>query len=753
MSKDFLTGLVQIRNGEERTEGSARGLEVVRQKRTVLDDAIKNNNKKLPRISDKSYYKPSRISRISQVERPQKTQYIVLDSHAINEIADMGNTQRRKFLSRLSDGERRKVLRALNAVKVRDDLDNGELERRDLNRKIEVQDLYVINDLLTKYAYSRKDDELRMLESYKEILNENDPQESAVIDIINKVIDNELDLTADEEELNVLYDFLEDNEFETESLQTALTIAFGDTIDEDNGIVGDEQPDDNLDIDGGGDLDVDGGLDGDENEDDTPDLNINLGDSRKPQHRPLKRVSDNKKHFPRPEHRIERKRVEDTAKESFDDVEALIIDDAYDLADDMLNGRVMNVSDSMNDIVERYTERCGERVRVKDCMDRAFAHSVTEISMQKSAHTQKVKDDIIDQIDERLGDESGDGGGDGKTLLESLGSALEAFANGDNTELQALADLTVDDINPEEGSIDEGLGDDGLGDNELGDDGLDNNGGGLDGDGLDMEINTESGEGDENDEDENDEDDDENGEHKVNKLKLNLHDSETNAVLLAKMLVKGDKRANVIIDALKNEVPILKKYNFKISDSELVEEQIDPVDVVEPLLSREEFHSVYQTPSYVGEMAKESNPAECLSAAAVNYGDLSPVIQVECENGTVQNWIPIMGSSEKVAEQLNAEGADVEKIISDNCVPADDYYAAAAKTNNLGVVDSKFYKRKLSDECWVCDDVPEFIKDEGVECGATFAQEGLTTMPMEIPSGSVLIYGTKYNYYNKRKNK
>lgn len=753
MSKDFLTGLVQIRNGETRTESSARGLEVVRQKRTVLDDAITNNKKtELPRVSDKSYYKPSRISRISQVERPQKTQYIVLDSRAIDEIAEMGNAQRRKFLSRLSDGERRKVLRALNAVRVRDDLENGEVERRDLNRQLEPQDLYVINDLLTKYAYSRKDDELRMLESYKDILNDSDPQEAAVLDIINKVIDNELDMTADEEELNILYDFLEDNKFETESLQTALTIAFGDTIDENgDGVVGDEPEDelgDDLDIDGGeldggDDLDIEGDELGGEPEDETPDLNINLGDSQRRQPRPtVKRVADNRKTIQRPEHRVERKRVEDTAKESFEDVEALIIDDAYDLADDMLNGRAMNVSDSMNEIVERYTKRCGERVRVKDCMDRAFAHSVQEISLEKSAHVQKVKDDIIDQIDEQLGDESGESG-DGKTLLESLGSALEAFANGDTSELQALADLSVDDINPEEESIDEDFEGGELGDEELD----------IEGDGLETDIETESGKGDElgdkDDEESEDEDEDEDDEDKkVDKIKLNLHDS---AVMLAKWLVAKDKRANKIIDTLKDELPILKKYNFKISDSELVEEEFEPVEVIEPLLSREEFHSVYQTPPYVGEMAKESNPVECLSATAVNYGDLSPVIQVECENGTVQNWIPIMGSSENIAEQLNVEGANVEKIISDNCVPADDYYTAAAKTNNLGIIDSKFYKRKLSDECWVCDDVPEFIKDEGVEGGAMFAQEGLTTMPKVVPSGSVLIYGTKYNYYNKSK--
>ena len=758
MSDKFLTGLLKIRNGEDRTESSARGLEVVRQKRTVLDDAITNNKKTtLPRVGDKSYYKPSRISRISQVERPNKTQYIVLDSRAIDEIAEMGSTQRRKFLSRLSDGERRKVLRALNTVRVRDDLDNGELERRDLNRKVEIQDLYVINNLLTKYAYSRKDDELRMLESYKDILNDSDPQEAAVLDIINKVIDNDLDLTADEEELNILYDFLEDNKFETESLQTALTIAFGDTIDEgSNGVVGeesdDELGDEDLDIEGGDELGDEGGDELDDelgDEGGIPDLKMDLGDSRRREPRQMKRVADNRKTIQRPERRIERKRVEDTAKESFDDVEALIIDDAYDLADDMLNGRAMNLSDSMNDIVERYTKRCGERVRVKDCMDRAFAHSVQEISLERSAHVQKVKDDIIDQIDERLGGESGEGDG-GKTLLESLGSALEAFAQGDTSELEALSELSVDDINPDEETIDSDLEGDETGDEENIDIDLDSD------EDFDMELDTESGLGDElgdgdeeSEEDEEDEDEEDDGkEHKVNKLKLNLHDS---AVLLAKLLVKGDKRANKVIDAMKDRLPILKKYNFKISDSELVEEEFEPVEVVEPLLSREEFHSVYQTPPYVGEMAKESNPVECLSATAVNYGDLSPVIQVECENGTVQNWIPIMGSSENIAEQLNVEGANVEKIISDNCVPADDYYSAAAKTNNLGIIDSKFYKRKLSDECWVCDDVPEFIKDEGVEGGAMFAQEGLTTMPKVVPSGSVLIYGTKYNYYNKSK--
>lgn len=727
---DFLTGLVKIRNGENRNESSASGLEVIQKNRTILDDAISSNRKtSLPRISDRTQYlKPSRISRITQSERPQKTKYIVLDSKAIDEIADMSNSQRRTFLSRLSDGERRKVLRAL---KVRDDLEDGELQRRDLNRGLEVQDLYVINDLLTKYAYSRKDDELRMLESYKDILNENDPQEEAVIEVINKVIDNTLDLEADAETLGVVYDLLEDNEFETESLETALTIGFGDTLSggEDD-VLGDESSDGNLDL---GNEDTEDNTDNEDSESDSDDLELNLGDSIRRRPIESRHVADYRKPTERLSHKVITKKVKDEAKESFDDIEALIIDDAYMLAEDMLNGKTVNISDSMNMIVEHYTKRCGESVRVKDCMDRAFTHSVQEISSTKFSDAQKVKDDIIDQIDERLGQDSGEEDAN-KTILESLGSALEAYANGDTSELEALSELSVDDINPEEESIEA--------DTELGDAGDNME---LDTEGTDNEdIFNEEGE---DNEEENNEDEDED-EEKPDKIKLNLHDS---AIKLASMLLNKDKRANKFIDSLKNEVPALKKYNFKISDSELVEEEIEPAEVFEPLLNREEFHSVYQAPAYVGELAKESIPIECLSVASVNYGDLSPVIQVECENGTVQNWIPIMGSSEKVAELLSAEGAEVEKIISDNCVPADDYYTAAAKTNNLGVIDSKFYKRKLSDECWVCDEKPDFIKDDGVEAGATFAQEGLTTMPKAVPSGSVLIYGTKYNYYNKSK--
>lgn len=739
---DFLTGLVKIRNGENRNGSSVSGLEVIQKNHTILDDAISSNRKtSLPRVSDRTQYlKPSRISRISQSERPQKTKYIVLDSKAIDEIAELSNSQRRTFLSRLSDSERRKVLRAL---KVRDDLEDGELQRRDLNRGLEVQDLYVINDLLTKYAYSRKDDELRMLESYKDILNENDPQEEAVIEVINKVIDNSLDLEADAETLGIVYDLLEDNEFETESLETALTIGFGDTLSEgEDDVLGDESSEDDLDLgDEGGEDDLDLGdentednVDNEDSESNGDDLELNLGDSVRCRRIENRRVTDYRKPVERLSHTITKK-VKDEAKELFDDIEALIIDDAYMLAEDMLNGKAMNISDSMNRIIERYTKRCGEPVRVKDCVDRAFTHSVQEISNMKFSDAQKVKDDIIDQIDERLGGESEEDDTN-KTILESLGSALEAYANGDTSELEALSELSVDDINPEEESIEA--------DTELGDEGNDME---LDTEGTDNEdiFNEE----DEESEEENDEDEDEDEEN-PDKIKLNFHDS---AIKLASMLLNKDKRANKLIDSLKNEVPALKKYNFKISDSELIEEEIEPAEVYEPLLNREEFHSVYQAPAYVGELAKESTPIECLSVASVNYGDLSPVIQVECENGTIQNWIPIMGSSENIAEQLNVEGAQVEKIISDNCVPADDYYSAAAKTNNLGIIDSKFYKRKLSDESWICDEVPEFIKDCGAEAGATFAQEGLTTMPMEIPSGNVLIYGTKYNFYNKNKKK
>ena len=270
-----LSRLVKVHNGESLTAiADAKGLRVTpRENGTVLDDAIRNGErtrKTISRIPDN--YKPSRLANISsrQQSPTSKTKYIVLDSRAINEIADMSNAQRRNFLSRLSDSERRKVLRAL---RVNDGLEDGNVKRRDLNRSLEPQDLYVINDLLTKYAYSRKDDELRMLETYKDILDENDGQELAVLNLINKVIDGDLDLDADNDMINDVFNFLEDNGFETASLETSLNTAFGDTAPENEDIVGEEE---------GGDEDLDLDL-GEDGGDDNIDLDLGAEEEEEPE--------------------------------------------------------------------------------------------------------------------------------------------------------------------------------------------------------------------------------------------------------------------------------------------------------------------------------------------------------------------------------------------------------------------------------------------------------------------------------------
>ena len=148
-----------------------------------------------------------------------------------------------------------------------------------------------------------------------------------------------------------------------------------------------------------------------------------------------------------------------------------------------------------------------------------------------------------------------------------------------------------------------------------------------------------------------------------------------------------------------------------VSNFKEEEEYVQPeFDVVEPILTREEFQSTYDYPVYVGEMAKETNPCACINPTAVNYGETNPIIQVEC-NGVVQNWMPITGSNEKVVEELEKEGVDVAKTITDNCVPIEDYYTAAAKTNNLGLIDDRFYKRKMSDNAWVCDGIADCVAD------------------------------------------
>lgn len=723
MSKgDFLAGLVKIRDGvynERNTNVS--GYQVTKRTGTILDDAITDKDKigERMKIRDRNLQtrKVSRIQSISRQQPTSKTKYVVLDSRAIDEISEMSNSQRRNFLSHLSDSDRRRVLRA---IRVKDDLDDGEVKRRDINRELEPQDLYVINDLLTKFAYSRKDDELKMLESYKDLLDETDGQEMAVLTLINKVIDGDLDMDADADVINDVCTFLEDNGFETESLEASLEAGFGGTMGTEDDIVGEDESEDDLDLgedkgleeegdDLGGeednlDLDLEGG--GEEGEE--GDNKLGLGDSAKPKQTLRERVADSKK------------RVADTKKKelkTFESVESDIIDDSYNLAMDVLNNKVTNIMDSSNEIINKYVEMTGEEVRVKDCFNKSFTYSLSKISdNMHDDMQQKVMDDIINDIDESLGEESAES--EGKTLLESLGSALEAFANGDNSELEALSELTIDDVQAEE----------------------------------DFDITNENNDEGEEDEVGLEDEDEEEGEKKPHKLDLNvkLGDSVKN---LATALLNKDKKANEYIDQLKDSVDILRKYNFKISDDEMMEEEEEYVqpefEVVEPILTREEFQSTYDYPVYVGEMAKETNPCACINPTAVNYGETNPIIQVEC-NGVVQNWMPITGSNEKVVEELEKEGVDVAKTITDNCVPIEDYYTAAAKTNNLGLIDDRFYKRKMSDNAWVCDGIADCVAGcEGVGEGATFVQSGMTVMPKVVPSGSVLIYGTKYDYYNK----
>jgi hypothetical protein len=724
MSKgDFLAGLVKIRDGvynERNTNVS--GYQVTKRTGTILDDAITDKDKigERMKIRDRNLQtrKVSRIQSISRQQPTSKTKYVVLDSRAIDEISEMSNSQRRNFLSHLSDSDRRRVLRA---IRVKDDLDDGEIKRRDINRELEPQDLYVINDLLTKFAYSRKDDELKMLESYKDLLDETDGQEMAVLTLINKVIDGDLDMEADADVINDVCTFFEDNGFETESLEASLAAGFGDTMG-DADIEG-EDTDGDLDLGEDEGLEEEGDdLDGEEDnldldledgeeeggEGEEGDNKLSLGDSAKPKQTLRERVADS------------RKRVADTKKKalkSFASVESDIIDDSYNLAMDVLNNKVTNIMDSSNEIISKYVEMTGEEVRVKDCFNKSFTYSLSKISdNMHDDMQQKVMDDIINDIDESLGEESMES--EGKTLLESLGSALEAFANGDNSELEALSELTIDDVQAEE----------------------------------DFDITNENNDEEEEDEAGLEDEDEEEGEKKPHKLDLNvkLGDSVKN---LATALLNKDKKANEYIDQLKDSVDVLRKYNFKISDDEMMEEEEEYVqpefDVVEPILTREEFQSTYDYPVYVGEMAKETNPCACINPTAVNYGETNPIIQVEC-NGVVQNWMPITGSNEKVVEELEKEGVDVAKTITDNCVPIEDYYTAAAKTNNLGLIDDRFYKRKMSDNAWICDGIADCVAGcEGVGEGATFVQSGMTVMPKVVPSGSVLIYGTKYDYYNK----
>ena len=174
----------------------------------------------------------------------------------------------------------------------------------------------------------------------------------------------------------------------------------------------------------------------------------------------------------------------------------------------------------------------------------------------------------------------------------------------------------------------------------------------------------------------------------------------------ARHILNPKVKTNKIIDKLLSKVKILGKYNFKVSDcvfnstNELEVSETVP----EPPLTRNEFYSLYQEPIHLKLLLK-------------GVKESIPVSSVEAENNVIitnknhfpQYWVPITGSAEEVLLEANEGKGSIADVITEKCVPQEEYLSLAAKSNELAAIDNCFYKQRLSDICWCLDEIPEFL--------------------------------------------
>lgn len=322
-----------------------------------------------------------------------------------------------------------------------------------------------------------------------------------------------------------------------------------------------------------------------------------------------------------------------------------------------------------------------------------------------ASREQLIRDSVIDKIAESdLLDDNGDPVSEETkpTVVELLSEALEDFVNGDSSKLENLSKIQVEgatvslDTSVKEDESEEGSG--------LGSGDLD-----LD---LDSEIDVED---------------------------ENLGDSVDFARALLKKSYADIARLE---DSLRHKVAALSKYSFKVQDYTPAtpcsfEQQ---VGVVNPPLTHDEYHSIRpEVPGYIGQLAKQGNPVQIPPTATIERdGDYLNVTF----NGVTQKWMPIVGSVEDI--DLDAPQNEVIQAVQDGCVPVYDAHKAAALTNNLDVIDSRFYKKHLNDCTWAFDEVPQCLSCvEGVtpECSVTPCY-GVS--PTEGVLGEVEICGQKY---------
>lgn len=145
------------------------------------------------------------------------------------------------------------------------------------------------------------------------------------------------------------------------------------------------------------------------------------------------------------------------------------------------------------------------------------------------------------------------------------------------------------------------------------------------------------------------------------------------------------------------------KYDYCIEQSEYTPCQ----SVTEVPLTRDEFCTVYNTPTYFRNLCAECG---CDVPEVTAHEIVGPCVTV---NGEC-SYYPYACTVEELKEQMEQPGADIQKIIGSRCISLADACRLAAKSDNLNIIDNKFYKKSLTSPEWYFDECPSILKKCGV---------------------------------------
>lgn len=202
--------------------------------------------------------------------------------------------------------------------------------------------------------------------------------------------------------------------------------------------------------------------------------------------------------------------------------------------------------------------------------------------------------------------------------------------------------------------------------------------------------------------------------------------------------VKNNTVDNKLLDSLKPFVPSLSKYNFRKSDCAIaVSECSEPVAPVADIpMTHDEYYSLSQplVPCYFGELVSQSPKCPVVNSIEPLPEERSFLVNGACKYTPYD--IPFSSFEELIA---NTPKESLNKIVDLHCCAVEDAFHFAAMTNSLSFIDSKFYKKHLSDSKWYFDEVPAILKDFTTTPGS------LSYGAVEDSSKNVQIGG--YSYY------